>query len=90
MVDLNLAVVVVGLVLLIFFAVLVGTSMDTEGQRVQAQQTAAERRELAEERRRLEAVQRSLVDERYRLAEERRRLSAGCDDPDCPRRRRRP
>ena len=69
MVDLNLAVVVIGLALLIFFAVLVGTSMDTEGQRVQAQQTAAERRELAEER---------------------RRLSTGCDDPDCPRRRRRP
>jgi hypothetical protein len=86
MVDLNLVVAVGGVVLLIFFAVLIGTSMDTESQRVQARNTAAERRELADERRGLEAVQRSLVDERYRLAEERRELAAGCPRPDCPRR----
>ena len=72
---------VVGVVLLVWFAVLIGISMDTESQRIERQRTADDRRARAEERRRLEILL-------ERLAEERRRAAEGCPRPDCPYRRR--
>lgn len=43
-------VIVGGVAIVAYFAVLVGMSMDTERQRVSARQVAAERRALQEER----------------------------------------
>jgi hypothetical protein len=84
----NATVAVVGIGLLLYFAVLVGVSMDTEGQRAQWRHSADERRALAEERQRLEAVRQSVAEERRRLAEEKMRAGP-CPLAQCPRRDRR-
>jgi hypothetical protein len=60
-------VAVAGIILLIGFALAVGTEMDTELQRI-------ERREVARERRLRNDQLHRLRDERLRLEEERRRL----------------
>lgn len=73
------AVGVVGVMLLVYFAVLIGISMDTEGQRSERQRTARDRRACNEERRRLEVLV-------QRLADERRRAAEVWPCPDCPRR----
>jgi hypothetical protein len=89
----NAAIVVVGIGLLIFFAVLIGASMDTDRQRVQAKRAAAARRALAQERRQLDMLRDSIAEERRRLdrarrrlAEEESRAATNCNHPDCPRR----
>jgi len=68
----NTAVIVVGILLLVALAICIGSSLDTEAQRVAAREAARERRERNDELRALREERRRLRDERLHLAEERR------------------